>query len=66
MSIRRNSIRIDALYQELTPLVQDSSPAAPKIQATMARHFAIVSRFYVPSKQEYIGMSLFYRENAAM
>jgi hypothetical protein len=32
----------------------------------MARHFAIVSRFYVPSKQEYIGMSLFYRENAAM
>lgn len=56
----------DALYQELTPLMQRFSPSSPDIQAIMARHYALVSRFYAPSKQAYIGMSLFYQENQAM
>ncbi|MES2817487.1 MAG: TipAS antibiotic-recognition domain-containing protein [Pseudomonadota bacterium] len=56
----------DALYKELTPLMQRLPPAAPEIQAIMARHYDIVSRFYAPSKQAYIGMSLFYGENPDM
>jgi TipAS antibiotic-recognition domain len=56
----------DALYKELTPLMQPLPPSAPEIQAIMARHYSIVSRFYAPSKQAYIGMSLFYSENQDM
>jgi hypothetical protein len=56
----------DALYKELTPLMQQLPPSAPDIQAIMARHYSIVSRFYAPSKQAYIGMSLFYSENQDM
>jgi hypothetical protein len=56
----------DALYKELTPLMQPLPPSAPEIQAIMARHYSIVSRFYAPSKQAYIGMSLFYNENQDM
>jgi TipAS antibiotic-recognition domain len=56
----------DALYKELTPLMQQLPPSAPDIQAIMARHYSIISRFYAPSKQAYIGMSLFYSENQDM
>jgi hypothetical protein len=56
----------DALYQELTPLMRRLPPSAPEIEAIMARHYGIVSRFYAPSKQAYIGMSLFYAENDDM
>jgi hypothetical protein len=56
----------DALYKELVPLMQDSSASSPEVQAIMARHHGIVSRFYAPSKQAYIGMSLFYAENQDM
>lgn len=56
----------NALYRELTPLMQRMPPSAPEIQAVMARHYAIVARFYPPSKQAYIGMSLYYGENEDM
>jgi hypothetical protein len=56
----------DALYKELTPMIQRLPAAAPEIQAMMARHYGIVSCFYAPSKLAYIGMSLFYRENSDM
>jgi predicted choloylglycine hydrolase len=56
----------DALYQELVPMIQRLPPSAPEIQSIMARHYDIVSRFYRPSKQAYIGMSLFYGENQDM
>lgn len=40
--------------------------ASPEVQALMTEHDGIVSRLYAPSKQAYIGMSLFYAENADM
>ena len=56
----------DALYKELAPLLDRLLPSSPEIQAIMARHYTIVSRFYAPSQKAYIGMSLFYRENQDM
>lgn len=56
----------DAFYRELAPLVGHALPSAPQVQALMARHHEIVSRFYAPSRLAYIGMSLFYQENDDM
>ena len=56
----------DALYRELAPKLLLSQPTSPEIQEMMARHYAIVSRFYAPSRKAYIGMSIFYRENKDM
>lgn len=46
----------DALYKKLTPMIERLPPSAPEIQAILARHYNIVSRFYAPSKQAYIGV----------
>ncbi|KRD48359.1 transcriptional regulator [Acidovorax sp. Root275] len=56
----------DAFYKELAPLIDANEPASPTIQALMAKHFAIVSRFYVPSREAYVGTALFYADNAEM
>jgi hypothetical protein len=56
----------DALYRELVPFVREALPSSPEVQALMARHYEIVSRFYTPSRMAYIGMSLFYQENDDM
>ena len=56
----------DALYQQLAPFVEKASPSAPEVQALMARHHEIVSRFHAPSRLAYVGMSLFYQENDDM
>lgn len=56
----------DAFYKELAPLIDANEPASPAIQALMAKHFAIVSRFYVPSREAYVGTALFYADNAEM
>ncbi|MFF9158440.1 TipAS antibiotic-recognition domain-containing protein [Streptomyces sp. NPDC014846] len=37
-----------------------------QIQELVRRHFDIVSRFYTPSREAYVGMSLFYAEDEAM
>jgi hypothetical protein len=55
----------DLLYKALAPHT-DQPADSPQIQAFMAQHYAIVSRFYAPSKLAYIGMSLFYQENPDM
>ena len=44
----------------------DAEASSSQIQELMAQHYAIACRFYVPSKEAYIGMSLFYAENAEM
>ena len=36
------------------------------MQKLVAEHYEIVSRFYKPTKEAYIGMSLFYKSNEAM
>ena len=56
----------DLLYRKLTPLMQGHPASSPTIQAVMAEHYEIVSRFFQPSRQAYIGMSLFYGENPDM
>ena len=56
----------DVLYKELAPLVNDSLPASAEVQAFMARHHSIASRFYSPSQKAYMGMGLFYQDNPAM
>lgn len=56
----------DVLYRDIAPLIDQSTPASPAVQQLMARHYDIVSRFYPPSQLAYIGMALFYRENADM
>jgi len=56
----------DALYKELAPLIGRLGPESVEVQALIGRHYSLVSRFYVPSREAYIGMSLFYGENQAM
>ncbi len=56
----------DALYKELAPLVDDFLPSSIEVQAFMSRHYSIASRFYAPSREAYIGMGLFYRDNPDM
>jgi len=56
----------DAFYQELAPLIDANEPASPTVQALMARHCAIASRFYAPSRDAYVGTALFYADNADM
>ena len=56
----------DALYKELAPLIGRRAPDSVEVQALIRRHYSLVSRFYVPSRDAYIGMSLFYGENQAM
>ena len=56
----------DALYKRLAPMLDGSQPSSPAIQEIMAQHYAIASRFYVPSREAYIGMGLFYNDNKDM
>ena len=56
----------DALYKKLTNLMQSHAASSATIQAVMAEHYEIVSRFFKPSQQAYVGMSLFYGENPDM
>jgi len=56
----------DVLYKQLAPLVDVLSPEDAEVQRLIGEHFAVASRFYVPTRQAYIGLALFYRENADM
>lgn len=56
----------DALYKRLVPLLPSFPAHSPEVQALIAEHHKIVSRFYAPSKRAYVGMSLFYAENPDM
>jgi hypothetical protein len=56
----------DVLYRKLAPMIGQLPPTAQAVQALIAEHYGIVSRFYTPSKRAYVGMSLFYGENPDM
>ncbi|MEV5975079.1 TipAS antibiotic-recognition domain-containing protein [Streptomyces sp. NPDC051921] len=57
----------DVLYREVTAFLDGGSlPGDHQIQELVARHFDIVCRFYIPSREAYVGMSLFYAEDEAM
>jgi hypothetical protein len=48
----------DVLYKALADMLDRSEASSPEIQEIVAQHYAIASRFYVPSKEAYIGMAL--------
>ena len=56
----------DVLYIRLATMLESAQAASPLIQEIMAQHYAIASRFYVPSREAYIGMGLFYNDNKDM
>ena len=56
----------DLLYKDLSSLIDEASPSSSEVQPLMARHYSIASRFYSPSREAYIGMGLFYRDNPDM
>jgi hypothetical protein len=56
----------DALYRQLAVARTGALPSAPHIQDLVAQHYVIACRFYVPSREAYIGMGLFYDEDVEM
>lgn len=56
----------DLLYKEIAKVVDTVNPSSPAAQKFIARHCEIVSRYYPPKKDAYIGLALFYDENADM
>ncbi|MFJ9574824.1 TipAS antibiotic-recognition domain-containing protein [Streptomyces sp. NPDC101191] len=57
----------DVLYREVTASLDGGSlPGDEQVQELVRRHFDIICRFYVPSREAYVGMSLFYAEDEAM
>ncbi len=63
---QKTHIDWDVLYKELASLVDSSLPSSIEVQSLMSRHYSIASRFYSPSREAYIGMGLFYRDNPDM
>jgi hypothetical protein len=56
----------DALYRKLAAIIDTAAPTSAEAQELIREHYLVASRFYVPSKAAYIGMSLFYASNDAM
>jgi uncharacterized coiled-coil DUF342 family protein len=56
----------DNLYKQFATLIDTSTATDNKVQELVAEHYQIACRFYTPSKEAYIGMALFYEENADM
>jgi hypothetical protein len=56
----------DVLYRTLATVRHGLEASSPQVQDLIGQHYAIASRFYEPSKEAYIGMSLLYDENDEM
>ncbi|WP_462153152.1 TipAS antibiotic-recognition domain-containing protein [Pseudoalteromonas xiamenensis] len=56
----------DVLYKKLARYVDDTPVDHEAVQTLMKEHFEIACRFYIPSKEAYIGMAIFYKENEDM
>ncbi|MBP2217055.1 TipAS antibiotic-recognition domain-containing protein [Arthrobacter sp. CAN_C5] len=56
----------DEIYRELAQDLEQRNPQNDATQDLIHRHYQIACRFYTPSKEAYIGMALFYRENEDM
>ena len=54
------------LYAKIAEELDTLSPSDLKAQNFIREHYKIVGAFYKPSKEAYIGMSLFYKEDEAM
>ena len=56
----------DILYKKLAVYADETAVDHVDVQRLMQEHFDIACRFYTPSKEAYIGMGIFYKENAEM
>ncbi len=56
----------DVLYKKLAGYADKTAVDNVNVQTLMKEHFEIACRFYTPSKQAYIGMGIFYKENEDM
>ncbi len=56
----------DTLYKEISEDIENRKPGDAISQSFIDRHFQIACRFYVPTREAYIGMALFYDSNADM
>lgn len=54
------------LYAKIAEELDTLNPLDTKAQDFISEHYKIVSVFYKPSKEAYIGMSLFYKEDEGM
>jgi hypothetical protein len=66
--VDKQKVHVDwsELYKTLSVMVDVVLPSSPDVQEIMAKHYSIACRFYVPSKEAYIGMAIFYEENESM
>ncbi|MGW5929333.1 TipAS antibiotic-recognition domain-containing protein [Streptomyces anulatus] len=56
----------DVLYREIAAHLDGSLPGDQQIQEFVQRHFEIICRFYIPSREAYIGTALLYATDDAM
>lgn len=56
----------ESLYRDIAAAIDSISPEDERSQSFIQRHFEITCRFYRPSKEAYIGLALYYQENAEM
>jgi hypothetical protein len=56
----------DALYSEIAVSLDGAQPEDDRTQDLIEKHFEIASRFYLPTREAYIGMAMLYSEDAAM
>ena len=54
------------LYVKIAEELDTLSPSDIKAQDFIREHYKIVCAFYKPSKEAYLGMSLFYKEDEAI
>ena len=56
----------DVLYKKLAEYADSTVVDDENVQKLMKEHFEIACRFYTPSKEAYIGMGIFYKDNEDM
>ena len=56
----------DVLYKKLAEYADETAVDNVNVQTLMKEHFEIACRFYTPSKEAYIGMGIFYKDNEDM
>lgn len=63
--VDRDNVHKDwaTLFTKLAEMVDTYSPPDQDVQKIVSEHYKITSRFYKPSKEAYIGTSLFVIEN---
>ncbi len=66
--VDRNQVHADwdEIYRALAQDLGRRSPDDEGTQELILRHYGIAGRFYTPSREAYIGMALFYRDNDDM